>query len=74
MQLSPLNQNDQPICELQLHALLGKKWERSLLVMHRAILCNQNINILIELMEHLNGNIQLQRASLRGNLQHADRI
>lgn len=32
-----------------------------MLIMHRAILCNQNVNILIELMEHLNGNIQLQR-------------
>lgn len=45
-----------------------------MLVMHRAILCNQNINILIELMEHLNGNIQLQRLSLGGNLQDANGI
>lgn len=43
-------------------------------VRHRAILCNQNINILIESMEHLNRNIQLQRPDLGGNLQHADRI
>lgn len=37
-----------------------------MLKMHRAVLCNQNINILIELMEHLNGNIQMQRPSLEG--------
>lgn len=43
-----------------------------MLEMHREILCNQNINILIELMEHLNGNTQLQRTNLGGNLQHAD--
>lgn len=63
------------ICELQFHAFLGgKKWERNVLVMHRAILFNQNINILIELMESLKGNTQLQTPSLGVNLQNADRV
>lgn len=75
MQLSSLNQNDLPICGLQLSTLLGvKRWESNVFVMHRATLCNQNINILIELMEHLNGNIQLPRPSLGGNPQRAHRV
>lgn len=45
-----------------------------MLKMHRAILCNQNINILIELMEHLSGNSQLQMPGLEGNVQHTDRV
>lgn len=67
--MSSLNQNDLPACEYQLSALLqGESVGRKL--MHREILCNQNINILIELMEHLNVNIQLSRPSLGGMLYH----
>lgn len=72
MQLSPLNQNDLPICEYQLSALLGERWEGNVLVIYRAILCNQNVNILIERLEDLNRNIQLQRLSLEGDLQHRE--
>lgn len=71
--MSSLNQNDLPTYEYQLSALLqGESVGRKL--MHRKILCNQNINILIELMEHLNVNIQLSRPSLGGMLYHTCEI